>query len=370
MDTTKHRSRFRSATSRTHISLALQGGGSWGAYTWGALDALLASRSVAITQLSGTSAGAINAAIVAGALAKGSTAQARMALRSFWPSIAAPDAPEVVRSFLGPLERHWRNSMNDWLLASSLMSPYRATTLGMHPLREAITAHVDIDAIRSKSAPALFVTVTNVKTGLPRVISNRDMSIDTLLASASLPELFAAVEIDGEHYWDGGYGGNPTLWPMIHSGFGDDLIIVQLLPDRIDDLPTDARSIRRRVGEIVFHSSLVAEMQAIHAMRNLTAPTHAPTRLAELRFHRIGPPRLALFDEGNASERDRAWLELLHTEGVAAGRQFIARHGDDIGVRETLDVGGVYVDSRKPKLQMPASNRRLNVDTTALSHAA
>ena len=367
MDTTKHRSRFRSATSRTPISLALQGGGSWGAYTWGVLDALLASRSVGITQLSGTSAGAINAAIVAGALAKGSTAQARHALRSFWLSIAAPDAPEVVRSFFGPLERHWRNSMNDWLLASGLFSPYSSTTLGMHPLREAIAAHVDIDAIRSKSAPALFVAVTNVKTGLPRVISNRDMSIDTLLASASLPELFAAVEIDGEHYWDGGYGGNPTLWPMIHSGFGNDLVIVQLLPDRIDDLPTDARSIRRRVGEIVFHSSLVAEMQAIHAMRNLT---DAPTRLAELRLHRIGPPRLALFDEGNASERDRAWLELLHTEGVAAGRQFIARHGDDIGVRETLDIGGVYVDSRKPKLQMPASNPRVNVNITALPQAA
>ena len=127
---------------------------------------------------------------------------------------------------------------------------------------------------------------------------------------------------------------------------------------------------RRRVGESTFHSSLVAEMQAIHAMRNLTAPTHAPTRLAELRFHRIGPPPLALCDEGNASEQDRAWLELLHTEGVAAGRQFMARHGDDIGVRETLDVGGVYVDSREPKLRMPVSNSRLNVDTTALPPAA
>jgi NTE family protein len=358
------------ASARKPICLALQGGGSWGAYTWGVLDALLAGRSITITQLSGTSAGALNAAVIASALANGSPAQARKALRSFWLSIAAPDAPEVVRSFFGPLQRHWRNSMNDWLLASGLMSPYTATTLSIHPLREAIAAHVDIDAIRSKSAPALFVAVTNAKTGLPRVISNHDMSIDALLASACLPELFAPVEIDGEHYWDGGYGGNPTLWPMIHSNLGDDLIIVQLLPDRIDDLPTDARSIRRRVGEIVFHSSLVAEMQAIHAMRNLTTPAHAPTRLTEFRFHRIGPPRLALFDEGNASERDRAWLELLHAEGVAAGRQFIARHGDDIGVRETLDVGGVYVDSRKPKLRKPASNPRLNVDITALSHAA
>src|SRR6266478_6663276 len=218
---------IRPASGRKPIGLALQGGGSWGAFTSGVLDALLASRSIRITQLSGTSAGAINAAIVASALANGSPAQARKALRSFWLSIAAPAAPEVVRSFFGPLERHYRNSMNDWLLASGFMSPYS----GMHPLREAIAAHVDIDAIRSKSAPAVFVSVTNVKTGLPRVISNRDMSIDSLLASASLPELFAAVEIDGEHYWDGGYGGNPTLWPMIHSGFGDDLIIVQLLPD-------------------------------------------------------------------------------------------------------------------------------------------
>jgi NTE family protein len=361
---------IRPTSARKPIGLALQGGGSWGAYTWGALDALLASRRITITQLSGTSAGAINAAIIATALANGSPAQAGKALRSFWLSIAAPDAPEVVRSLFGPLERHWRNSMNDWLLASGLILPYGGTTLGMHPLREAIIAHVDIDAIRSKSAPALFVTVTNVKTGLPRVISNRDMSIDTLLASASLPELFAAVEIDGEHYWDGGYGGNPTLWPMIHGGFVDDLIIVQLLPDRIDDLPTDARSIRRRVGEIIFHSSLVAEMQAIHAMRSLAEPAHAPTRLAELRFHRIGPPRLALFDEGNATERDRAWLELLHTEGFAAGRQFIARHGDYIGIRETLDVGGVYVDSRKPKRQMPATNPRVNANITALSRAA
>ena len=128
----------------------------------------------------------------------------------------------------------------------------------------------------SKSAPALFVTVTNVRSGLPRIISNADLSVVALLASACLPDLFPAVEIDGELYWDGGYGGNPTLWPMIHSGVADDLILVQLVPDRIEQVPTDSLSIRRRVGEIVFHSSLVAEMQAIHAMRTL-----ADTRNAE-----------------------------------------------------------------------------------------
>src|SRR5258706_6502491 len=125
---------IRPASPRKPIGLALQGGGSWGAYTWGVLDALLASRSITIAQLSGTSAGALNAAVVASALANGSPAQARKALRSFWLSIAAPDAPEVVRSFWGPLERHLRNSMNDWLRATSLISPYNARTLGIHPL--------------------------------------------------------------------------------------------------------------------------------------------------------------------------------------------------------------------------------------------
>ncbi|HEX5862928.1 MAG TPA: patatin-like phospholipase family protein, partial [Casimicrobiaceae bacterium] len=149
------------------IGLALQGGGSWGAYTWGALDALLASRSVEIRQLSGTSAGAINAAIVAGSLAKGSPARARKALRSFWLSIAHPAASDIVRSLWGPLERQWRNSTNDLLLTSGIMSLYGASALAIKPLRDAIARHVDIDAIRSKSAPALFVTVTNVRSGLP-----------------------------------------------------------------------------------------------------------------------------------------------------------------------------------------------------------
>ncbi len=338
------------------IGLALQGGGSWGAYTWGVLDALLASRSVEIRQLSGTSAGAINAAIVAGSLAKGSPAQARKVLRSFWLSIAHPAAADIVRSLWGPLERHWRNSMNDVLLASGAMCLYGANSLAMNPLRDAIAKHVDIDAIRSKSSPALFVTVTNVRSGLPRVISNADMSIDALLASACLPDLFPAVELDGDFYWDGGYGGNPTLWPMIHSGLAEGVVLVQLVPDRIEQVPTDSLSIRRRVGEIVFHSSLVAEMQAIHAMRALADTRNAEGRFAQLRLHRIGPPRLELFEQGNGIERARAWLQLLHSEGLMAGKQFIRDHGGDIGLRETLDIATFFIDSRKPKIPLPSND--------------
>ena len=345
----------RALPARRPIGLALQGGGSWGAFTWGVLDTLLASRSLSIAQLSGTSAGAINAAIVASALAQGAPARAREALRSFWLQIARPAVADVGRHVWGPMERTWRDTMGAWLISTGTLSPYNTNPLGINPLREAIAAHVDIEAIRSRTAPALFVTVTNVKTGLPRVISNEAMSVDVLLASACLPQLFQAVEIDGEPYWDGGYCGNPTLWPMIHSGLARDLIVVQLVPDSTEDVPTDAPAIRQRVGEIVSNSSLVAEMQAIAAMRTVAARGDGPPSVLDLRLHRIGPPPRALLEPGSALERSRQWLQRLHGEGRAAAKRFIARHGADIGVRESLDIAGEFHDRNKPKVRVPAN---------------
>jgi NTE family protein len=331
------RLRPRPQPARTPIGLALQGGGSWGAYTWGVLDVMLASRRVTIAQLSGTSAGAINAAIVASALAKGSSLRAREALAAFWRRIAAPTLP-----LSEPVQEAWRESVGVWLLG--VVSPYQANPLGIHPLRDAIETHVDIDAIRSASAPPLFVTLTNVKTGLPRVISNAEMSVEALLASACVPQLFHAVEIDGEPYWDGAYLGNPTLGPMIRSGAASDLVVVQLVPAGPEDAPRDAPSIRRRVGEIVFNSSLVAEMQAIATLRETAGSGDAALR--ELRLHRIGPPRRELLQQGSALQRSRLWLERLRAEGRAAARTFIARHGSDLGVRETLDVAAAFTDAR------------------------
>ena len=342
--------------SRKPIGLALQGGGSWGAYTWGVLDAVLASRSIDIEHLSGTSAGAINAAIVASALAKGSAAQARKSLRSFWLGIARPAVADLGREVWGPLERAWRDSLATWLISSGSVSPYHANPLNINPLRDAIAEHVDFDAIHSKNAPALYVTVTNVKTGLPRVIGNDGMTIDVLLASACLPTLFQAVEIDGEPYWDGGYCGNPTLWPMIHTGTARDIVVVQLVPDEVLETPRDASAIRQRIGEIVFNSSLVAEMQSIAAMRALAGRGEGPTTMRELRLHRIGPPPRDLIEPESAMERSRKALLRLHDEGRSAGRQFIARHGADIGVRETLDIAGTYVDARKPKMRIAAND--------------
>jgi NTE family protein len=362
MNSTNIEHRIQRAGSRRPIGLALQGGGSWGAYTWGALDALLASRKLAVVQLSGASAGAINAAIVASALAKGMPAQARRALRSFWLSMAEPAAADLVRSVWGPLGRSWRDSLGDWLLMSGALPASVASAVSAKALRDAVGAHVDIDAIRSKSAPALFVAVTNVKTGLPRIVSNHEMSIDVLLASACLPHLFPAVELDGEHYWDGGYAGNPPLWPMIQSGLADDIVLVQLVPDRTEGVPVDRPAIRRRVSEIVFNASLVSEIQALRAMRNFAARDYGSTHVGDIRLHRIGPPHFELFEDGNGFDRGRAWLKRLHEHGLGAAKDFIDAHGTDIGVRETLDIGRVFFDDHKPRIPVASSKDPLPVE--------
>jgi NTE family protein len=311
------------ASARKPVGLALQGGGSWGAYTWGALDALLASRSVEIRQLSGTSAGAINAAIVAGSLAKGSPVHARKALRSFWRSIAHPAPSDIVRSLWGPLERQWRNSTNDLLLTSGIMSLYGASAPAIKPLRDA-TREARRHRCDTQQIGASAFRDRHERAKRPAACHLECRHVDRRAARLCLPaRLVPAVEIDGEFYWDGGYGGNPTLWPMIHSGLADDLILVQLVPDRIEQVPTDSLSIRRRVGEIVFHSSLVAEMQAIHAMRVLGDTRNAEGRFARLRLHRIGPPRLQLFEQGNSIERARAGFSCCTTR--APGRQAVHR---------------------------------------------
>jgi NTE family protein len=329
--------------TRRAVALALQGGGSYGAFTWGVLDVLLASRRVDLTELSGTSAGALNAAIVASALARGTTSDARDALRSFWLSIARPALDDVGRGAWGPVERQWRDTVGLWLAAGAL--PCATHVLGANPLRAAIEAHVDVEAVRSAMAPRLFVTVTNVRTGRPRVIANDAMTVDVLLASACLPQLFQAVEIDGEPYWDGGYCANPALGPFV-DGAERDLIVVQLAPDVVDRVPRRPADIQRRIGEIVFHSSLFSELQSIAARRESAAREERDEAPAGLRMHRIGPPPAPLLEDGSPLERSRAWIERLFRSGRGAARRFLARHGDDLGRRETLDVERMLAGER------------------------
>ena len=265
----------------------------------------------------------------------------------------------------GLAERRWRETIGAWLVSGNGMSPYQTNPLGINPLRQLIAAHIDIDAIRTKGAPALYVTVTNVRTGLPRVISNHEMTVDVLLASACLPQLFQAVEIDGEPYWDGGYSGNPTLWPLIEGGGSRDLIVVQLTPDQAPALPKDSASIHRRIDEIVFASSLVAQMQAIAAMRAVAARSNDRTSgLLDVRLHRIGPPPANLTAKGSPMERSRAWLESSTTKDVAPRRA--SSHAT---VRPSACARRSTLPRRSPAATSPRSRSTLEFDRRETSSA-
>ncbi len=335
------------------ISLALQGGGAWGAFTWGVLDYLLSRDGLLIDQISGTSAGAINGAIVCSAMANGGPAQARQALESFWRSVAEHPARSMLQTMMGPIGEMMTKRVNNWMLGAVSVSPYQTDPLDWNPMRAAISAHVDIDSIRSRIGPQLFVTATNVRTGLPRVFGSAEITLDALAASACLPQIFRAVQIDGESYWDGGYCGNPTLWPLVRHGKANDIVLVQLSPERRDEVPRDAAGIRERAAEIVFNSSLVAEMQAIHAIREIAGGASAKSAFLKTRFHRIGPPPDAMLSEsGAASDRSWLWLTQLRDEGHSAARRFMTRNRSKLGVASTLDIAKAFFDHHKPMVNL------------------
>ena len=333
--------------SRRPLRVALQGGGALGAYTWGALDGLLASNRVELTHFSGTSAGAINAAICASAMAIGGQREARLALASFWQAIANSPWSDFVGLLWGPIGRSLGKNLNEWLWSSAMAAPYSnhyLAPMSLTPMANIVKRHVDINALRSPEAPSVYVTITNVRTGLPQVIGNADLSVDVLLASACLPQYFRPVAIDGEWFWDGGYTGNPALWPLIRQPGPSDICLIQLTPVAAATLPTTGNEIRQRIAEVVFHSSLVAEMQAIAAVRAEAAALGLPNRVGQTRFHRIGPPPAALVGQGSPADRSARFLRALGAAGRAASRSFMVRHGAAIGERETLGIEAEFVD--------------------------
>ncbi len=342
--------------SRRPLRLALQGGGAFGAYTWGVLDALLASRSVELTHFSGTSAGALNAAVCASAMARGGPKhgrrEARRALASFWQAISSSPWTDYVGLLWGPVAQSMRKGFGEWLWASAMASPYGRHILpamSSTPLASVLARHLDIDALRSNDAPRVFVTLTHVGSGLPRVIGNPDLSLDVLLGSACLPQVFRAVEIDGESFWDGGYTGNPTLWPLVRHPGEADICLVQLSPGTVQSTPVDVPQIRQRVGEVVFHSSLVAEMQAIQAIRESAAAQRASNRFSRARFHRIGPPPDQMASAGASADRSPRFLRSLADAGRDAARGFLVRDAKSLGRRETLDISRHFVDVHKTR---------------------
>jgi NTE family protein len=325
------------------IDLALQGGGAHGAFTWGVLDRLLEEPWLRIDGISGTSAGAMNAAVLADGHAARGAAGARAALEAFWQRVSqAALLSPLRRTPLDVLLGRWTLDHSPAFvamdLASRLFSPYDLTPAGFNPLREILAQSVDFR--RLAEAPIkVFVTATNVRTGRGRVFRNRMLTPEVLLASACLPTLFQAVEIEGEPYWDGGYSGNPTITPLVRECTSKDTILVQINPVERPGTPRTARDILNRLNEVSFNAVLLKELRMIGMLRQVADPGDCEGALwASMRIHRVASDAMA--DLGYSSKLNAEWdfLRMLREEGRAAAEAFLAAHGEDLGRRSSLDL--------------------------------
>lgn len=325
------------------IDLALQGGGSHGAFTWGVLDRLLEEPWLKIEAISGTSAGAMNAAVLADGWTSGGVEGARAALDNYWQRVSqAASFSPLQRSPLDVMMGRWALDTSPAYLAMDLMSrvlsPYDLNPLGLNPLRGILSESIDFSRLPS-SPIKLFVTATNVRTGRGRIFRNAEITADVLLASACLPTLFQAIEIDGEHYWDGGYAGNPTITPLIRESDAIDTILVQINPRERSEPPRTASDILNRLNEISFNSPLMKELRMIAVLRQVADPGNGEgARWARMRTHRILTDMLA--DLGASSKLNAEWafVSMLKEQGRKSADEFLAAHGNDVGVRSTADL--------------------------------
>ncbi len=335
----------RSGQSRPDvlIDLALQGGGSHGAFTWGVLDRLLEESWLKIDAVSGTSAGAMNAAVLASGWLQGGAEGARQALEAYWRRVseAAAFSP-FQRTPLDRLMGRWSLDHSPGYVAMDLMtrlaSPYDLNPLGYNPLKPILEESIDFEILR-QSPIKLFITATNVRTGRGRIFRNPEISADVLLASACLPTMFQAVEIDGEAYWDGGYAGNPTITPLVRESSASDTILVQINPRERADVPRSAAEILNRLNEISFNASLMKEIRMIALLRQVADPGSGEgARWAGMRTHRIMTELLS--ELGASSKLNAEWdfVSLLRDEGRRAAAAFLDQHGADIGARSTADI--------------------------------
>jgi NTE family protein len=317
------------------------------------LDRLLLDERIVIVAICGTSAGAMNAAALAAGYAAGGREGARQALDRFWISTSeCAIFNPIQRTLIDRLLGNWnldRSASYFWFnLLGRVYSPYHTNPLGLHPLREILSRQIDIDAVRACEALRIFVTATNVRTGRPRVFGRDDISLDALLASACLPHLYQAVEIDGEPYWDGGYMGNPAIWPLIYRGTTMDVVIVQINPVVREGIPRTSLEIDNRMNEIAFNSSLMHEMRAIAFVQRLLEEGALTERFAarykNMHIHVIGDPQtMKALGVASKSNAERAFLEYLKAAGRACAERWVEATIDDIGVRSSVDIRSVFL---------------------------
>jgi NTE family protein len=342
------------------INLALQGGGSHGALTWGVLDRLLEDGRLRIRGISGTSAGAMNAVVLADGFERGGPEGARAHLRTFWKAVS--DAAKFSPIRRSPLDkllgRYSLDNSPGYLFMEGLsrvFSPYDLNPLNLNPLRDILNEHVDFGNVNRGRQVQVFVTATNVRTGRPRIFAKGDVTVDSVLASACLPQLYPAVEIGGEAYWDGGFSGNPALYPLIDNRASRDIVVVQINPIVRRELPRSARDIINRVNEISFNSSLIKELRAIVMAQTMMVEKGVDLGHREVFLHIIHTDE-EVKDLAASSKLNAEWpyLEMLFERGRGWASAWLETHFDAIGERSTLDLEEVFEDAPRP-LEQPAA---------------
>ena len=330
---------------KKRVSLALQGGGAHGAFTWGVLDYLLEDGRLAIEGISGASAGAINAVILADGLARGGAEGARSRLAEFWRAASLDgNLPQAQRAALDRLLSFLPangSPLQAWVGAwSRLLSPYDINPLNINPLKDLIERCVDFKAIQDCRELKLFISATNVHTGTLRVFTDNEINADAVMASAALPHLFRAVEIGGVPYWDGGYTGNPPIYPLLDASLSPDVLVVQINPLMRHTTPASTQEILNRINEITFNSSLSSEIRVIEFLSALLEKGELHSKSGAyrpIRLHRIalggGKPIAA----GSKLNTDYDFFEMLHRTGRRAARRFLDAHFDDIGLRSSIE---------------------------------
>jgi NTE family protein len=331
------------------INLALQGGGAHGAFTWGVLDRLLEDERLVFEGISGTSAGAMNAVALASGYHKGGRDGARAALEKFWRSVSHDGRLNPMqRGIMDKLFGNWSFDNNPMFLAldvaSRFVSPYDFNPFNINPLREVLESEVDFEAVRANRKIKLFISATNVHTGKVRIFNHSEITPDVVMASACLPLMFKAVEISGTPYWDGGYVGNPPLFPFFRSSKSDDIVLVQTNPIEREETPQTARDILNRVNEITFNASLISEFRAIGFVSRLMNNSFLRRIAGKAGYRRMLLHRISANEAMNkltsSSKFNTEWPFFLHLRDIGreAAEDFLKQHYAALGKRSSLDI--------------------------------
>lgn len=345
--------RPKTTSNATRINLALQGGGAHGAFAWGVLDKLLEDGRLEIDSLSATSAGAMNAAVAAYGHLQGGRDGARSLLETFWTRISrvgqmtSPGLRTPLDDMMKLFGVRDPIAFRMFEATTHLFSPYQINPLNLNPLRDVLSNTVDFERLRRDGTINLHICATNVRSGDVRIFTRNEISVDAVLASACLPQLFHAVEIQGEHYWDGGYMGNPAIFPLIYGSETRDVLILHINPIKRTEVPTSPADIFNRVNELSFNSSLLRELRAIAFVTKLIdedwVKDEHKDKLKRMRIHAIrADDHMAAHSVSSKFQTDWAFLTGLRDAGRAAAASWLSQNGDRVGHASSIDIHREY----------------------------